>query len=64
MNEFQQQVAEARERFAHPRFDGIVRLYSPREVAEQQGTIHHDYGVARKAAEEFYARLRHLFEER
>ena len=64
MNVFQQQVAEAREWFARPRFAGIVRLYSPREVAEQQGTIHRDYGIARKAAEEFYARLRDLFAER
>ena len=64
MNEFKQQVAAAREWFARPRFDGIVRLYSPRQVAEQQGTIHHDYGVAGKAAEEFYARLRDLFAAR
>ena len=45
-----------------PRFAGIVRLYSPREVAEQQGTISGDYTVARRAAEEFYRRLRELFE--
>ncbi len=64
MNVFQQQVAEAREWFARPRFEGIIRLYTPRQVAEQQGTIHHDYGVARKAAEEFYTRLRDLFAER
>ncbi len=61
---FEQQVAAAREWFATPRFDGIVRLYSPRQVAEQQGTISGDYTVARQAAEEFYARLRELFDER
>jgi isocitrate lyase len=64
MNTFNQQVAAAKEWFASPRFAGIVRLYSPREVAEQQGTISNDYTVARRTAEEFYARLRELFEQR
>ena len=59
-----QQVEAARQWFASPRFAGIVRLYSPRQVAEQQGTIPGDYAVARRAAEEFYARLRELFEQR
>jgi isocitrate lyase len=61
---FDQQVAAAKEWFASPRFSGIVRLYSPRQVAEQQGTLSGDYTVARRAAEEFYARLRELFEQR
>jgi len=61
---FDQQVAAAKQWFASPRFAGIVRLYSPRQVAEQQGTLSGDYTVARRAAEEFYARLRELFEER
>ena len=56
-----QQVEAARQWFASPRFAGIVRLYSPRQVAEQQGTIPGDYAVARRAAEEFYARLQELF---
>jgi isocitrate lyase len=64
MTTFDQQVADAAKWFASPRFAGIVRLYSPREVAEQQGTIPIDYTVARRAAEEFYARLRELFEQR
>src|SRR5271167_123527 len=64
MTMFDQQIAAAREWFASPRFDGIVRLYSPRQVAEQQGTISGDYTVARQAAEEFYARLRELFQQR
>ncbi len=64
MNTFEQQVAAAREWCASPRFAGIQRLHSAREVAEQQGTIAGDYTVARRAAEEFYARLRQLFAER
>ena len=64
MTTFNQQVAAAKQWFASPRFAGIVRLYSPREVVEQQGTISNDYTVARRTAEEFYARLRELFEER
>ncbi|MGD0213235.1 MAG: isocitrate lyase ICL2 [Terriglobales bacterium] len=63
MTMFDQQVAAAKEWFARPRFDGIIRLYSPRQVAEQQGTLSGDYTVARQAAEEFYTRLRELFNE-
>ncbi len=59
-----QQVAAIAQWFASPRFAGIVRLYSPHDVVEQQGTISSDYTVARRAAEEFYARLRQLFEQR
>jgi isocitrate/methylisocitrate lyase len=64
MTTFDHQVAAAKQWFASPRFAGIVRLYSPREVAEQQGTIPGEYTVARSAAEAFYARLRDLFEQR
>ena len=60
---FETQVAAARGWFAQPRFDGIVRLHTAREVAAQQGTIQPDYTVARLAAEGFYARLRELFAE-
>ncbi len=60
MTPFEKQVAAARAWFDSPRFQGIVRLYSPREVAEQQGTIDNDYSVARVAAEQFYTRLREL----
>ena len=49
--------------FSRPRFDGIVRLHTAREVAAQQGTIQPDYTVARVAAEAFHARLRELFAE-
>ena len=64
MSAFEQQIEAARKWFDSPRFKGIVRLYSPSDVAEQQGTIHGDYAVARAAAEGFYARLRELFEKR
>jgi len=59
-----QQVEAARQWLASPRFAGIVRLYTPRQVAEQQGTMPGDYTVARRAAEGFYVRLRELFEQR
>ena len=36
MSTFERQVDEAGRWFASPRFAGIVRLYSPREVAEQR----------------------------
>jgi isocitrate lyase len=62
-SDFDQQVADARQWFANPRFDGIVRLHTAQQVAEQQGTIRGDYAVARKAAEDFYARLRELFQQ-
>jgi isocitrate lyase len=55
------EVAELRRWFDSPRFEGIKRLHSAREVAEQRGTIRQDYTVAREAAEAFHARLRELF---
>jgi isocitrate lyase len=64
MSSSDQQLVAVEQWFRSPRFAGIVRLYSPREVAEQQGTIKSDYAVARGAAEEFYTRLRELFEQR
>jgi isocitrate lyase len=64
MRSFQEQIAAAREWFADPRFDGILRLYSARQVAEQQGSLGSDYSVARDAAVAFYKRLRELFAER
>jgi len=62
MSSYQERVQEVNEWFASPRFRGIVRLYSPRQVVEQRGTIITDYPVAREAAEAFYARLRELFQ--
>jgi isocitrate/methylisocitrate lyase len=47
--------------FERERFDGLTRLYSARQVAEQRGTIETDYAVARVASERLYDRLRELF---
>ena len=58
---FEQDVAATQRYFDSPRFDGIIRLYTARQVVEQRGTIPTDYTVAREAAAAFYARLRELF---
>jgi isocitrate lyase len=47
-----------------PRFTGILRLHTGRQVVEQRGTIARDYTVAREAAAAFHARLRELFAEK
>lgn len=59
--DFEQDVAATQEYFDSPRFEGITRLYSARQVAEQRGTIPADYPVAREAATAFFPRLRELF---
>ena len=61
MSTFDDRVREVSEYFASPRFQGIIRLYTPRQVVEQRGTIGTDYPIARRAAEGFYTRLRELF---
>ena len=61
---FEQDVAATQRYFDSPRFDGIIRLYTARQVVEQRGTIPADYTVAREAAAAFYDRLRELFAER
>ena len=61
---FEQDVAATQRYFDSPRFDGITRLYTARQVVEQRGTIPADYIVAREAAAAFYDRLRELFAER
>jgi isocitrate lyase len=58
---FEREVEEIKKWFSLPRFKGITRLYSARQVAQQRGTINTDYPVAREAAEAFYDRLRELF---
>ncbi|HYV74682.1 MAG TPA: isocitrate lyase ICL2 [Candidatus Binatia bacterium] len=63
MNTFEERVREVSEYFASPRFKRITRLYTPRQVVEQRGTIPTDYPIARKTAEAFYARLRELFSQ-
>ncbi len=61
---FEQDVAAVQRYFDSPRFDGIVRLYTARQAAEQRGTIAADYPVAREAAAAFHSRLRELFAQR
>ncbi|MGE2815258.1 isocitrate lyase ICL2 [Mycobacterium heidelbergense] len=58
---FDQEVAATQRYFDDPRFAGIIRLYTARQVVEQRGTIPTDYTVAREAAGAFYKRLRELF---
>jgi len=64
MTSFDHDVAAARAWMGSPRFDGILRLYSARQVVEQRGTIASDYTVAREASSAFFSRLRQLFLER
>jgi isocitrate lyase len=61
MARIEDDLAELQRWFDSPRFSGIKRLHSAREVAEQRGSIKVDYPVAKLAAEGFYARLRELF---
>src|SRR4029078_2712468 len=61
---FERDVAATQRYFDSPRFDGIIRLYSARQVVEQRGTIPFDYIVPREAAEAFYPRLRELYAQR
>ena len=61
---FDQEVDAVRRWMEGPRFAGIRRLYTARQVVEQRGTIANQHTVARDAAEGFHARLRELFSER
>src|ERR1700745_1057098 len=63
-DDFDRDVAATQRYFDSPRFEGITRLYSARQVVEQRGTIPSDYIVAREAAQAFYPRLRELFAQR
>src|SRR4029078_1221734 len=60
----EQDVAAVQRYFDSPRFDGIIRLYSARQVVEQRGTIPTEYRVARLAAAAFSNRLRELFAQK
>jgi isocitrate lyase len=64
MTSFDSEVSQTARWCDSPRFEGITRLYSARQVVEQRGTICTDYTVARVAAEQFYDRLRQLFADR
>jgi isocitrate lyase len=61
MRSFEDEVAATQQWFDSPRFAGMVRLFTARQVVEQRGTIAHDYTVAREAAAAFHERLRQLF---
>ncbi|OCB34784.1 isocitrate lyase [Mycobacterium malmoense] len=58
---FEDDIAATQRYMDSPRFAGITRLYTARQVVEQRGTIPADYIVAREAAAAFYDRLRELF---
>jgi isocitrate lyase len=64
MSSLEAEIAATQQWFDGPRFQGITRLYSARQIAEQRGTIERDYTIAREAAAAFYDRLRALFSER
>ena len=55
---FEEETDQTQAWFDSPRFEGITRLYSARQVVVQRGTINQDHTVAREAAEQFYARVR------
>lgn len=59
--QFEEQVAATQRYLDSPRFAGITRLYTARQVVEQRGTIPVDYTVARETSAAFYDRLRELF---
>ncbi len=64
MSQFESEIRKTKRYFSSARFRGITRLYSPRQVVEQRGTIRRDYSIAKNAAEAFYKRLRELFAEK
>ena len=64
MGSFEKEVSETELWFSCPRFKGMTRLYSPRQVVEQRGTIPQEYSIAKLAAEGFFNRLRELFSNR
>ena len=64
MRSFEKEIAATQQWLDSPRFAGIVRFYTARQVVEQRGTIAFDYTVAREAAAAFHDRLRKLFAER
>ena len=59
---FDAEVESARRWMSGPRFAGLRRLYSARQVVEQRGALGADHTVARVAAERFHVLLRRLFE--
>ena len=64
MSQLEAEIRKTKRYFSSRRFRGITRLYSPRQVVEQRGTIRRDYSIAKNAAGAFYKRLRELFAEK
>lgn len=64
MSQLEAEIRKTKRYFSSARFKEITRLYSPRQVVEQRGTIRRDYSIAKNAAGAFYKRLRELFAER
>lgn len=62
MNTFEDQIGQTEKWMSSPRFKEITRLYSALQVVQQRGSIPTGYPVAERAADEFYAHLRKLFE--
>ncbi|MFG0318495.1 MAG: isocitrate lyase ICL2 [Planctomycetota bacterium JB042] len=62
MTAFDEEVRATQEWFDSPRFRGIRRLYTARQVVQQRGTIRNDHTVAREAAAAFHARLQEHFD--
>ncbi len=62
MTPFDEEVRATQEWFDSPRFRGIRRLYTARQVVQQRGTIRNDHTVAREAAAAFHARLQEHFD--
>ena len=63
MNDIEREIQETETWLRSPRFEGITRLYTARQVVPQRGTIRNDYRVAREAAAAFFDRLRALYAE-
>ena len=64
MSQLEAEIRKTKRYFSSARFREITRLYSPRQVVEQRGTIRRDYSIAKNAAEAFYKRLRELFKQK
>ena len=60
---FDTEIKQTQDYFNSPRFKGIIRLYSARQVVEQRGTIRREYSIAKQMAKEFYDLLRDLYKK-
>ncbi len=61
MGQFEDRIESVKRFQTSDRFKAITRVFTARQIAEQQGVLAADYTVAREAAEKFYERLRELF---